>query len=480
MGLVAVLLIDANSKRRKQVANALRSRLGIKIQSTGAAGELPDPAEICSTGDIVAIAIDSNRRAALEWVASMAKNGGAPICYADRSNDWPIAARCRPILAGASALLDSEATDFSQLIAARVQSQVEAAKKKRTDGVQLERLMSRCGVVGASKSIRRSFRSAVRISQFSDVPVLVTGESGTGKELISRAIHSMDPRRSKAPFVAVNCGAISDDLVESEFFGHRKGAFTGADQARAGFVRAARNGVLFLDEIGDLAPALQATLLRVLQDGRVLAIGEDRDEYVDFRVGAATNKDLDELVRRREFRLDLLHRLKVGTIHLEPLRKRTADIETLLEHFVHKHQIRESGLAYTFSREVIDALAQLELPGNARELENLVRNCLVTSSGVATTWTIADLPKHMLEELCVSKPVGAQSPESGAPGWATDVLDTSSWNLSKAMNHCEKLFLEAALASANNNQTKAARLLGITARSVYNKLRKHSDHPIGR
>ena len=348
-----MLLIDGNCGRRKTISAALGSRCGIEIQTASNAGQLPDPAEDPETDAIVAIAIDSNRRAALQWVSSFAKKGGAPICYADRSDDWPIAARCRPILAGASALLDSRHSGFSQELAARVQSLIDAENQERSETERIDRLMSQCGVVGASKSIRRSFRKAIRISQFSSVPVLVTGESGTGKELISRAVHSMDPQRSEAPFVAVNCGAISDGLVESEFFGHKKGAFTGADRARDGFVRAARNGVLFLDEIGDLNPAMQATLLRVLQDGRVLAIGEDRDEYVDFRVIAATNKNLDELVRKREFRLDLLHRLKVGTIHLEPLRERSADIEPLLKHFVRKHQESESGLTHAFGRDVI-------------------------------------------------------------------------------------------------------------------------------
>ena len=170
------------------------------------------------------------------------------------------------------------------------------------------------------------FRSIIRFSTLSDLPVLIVGETGTGKEGLARALHRLDPKRKEGPFVAVNCGAIAAPLAESEFFGHRRGAFTGADRDRKGLVRSAEGGVLFLDEIGELEAALQAKLLRVLQESRVLGVGEDRDIQVNVRVVAATNRDLDQMGQQSRFRADLFHRLNVLSIRVPPLSERADDL----------------------------------------------------------------------------------------------------------------------------------------------------------
>ena len=170
------------------------------------------------------------------------------------------------------------------------------------------------------------FRSIIRFSTLSDLPVLIVGETGTGKEGLARALHRLDPKRKEGPFVAVNCGAIAAPLAESEFFGHRRGAFTGADRDRKGLVRSAEGGVLFLDEIGELDAALQAKLLRVLQESRVLGVGEDRDIQVNVRVVAATNRDLDQMGQQSRFRADLFHRLNVLSIRVPPLSERADDL----------------------------------------------------------------------------------------------------------------------------------------------------------
>ena len=199
--------------------------------------------------------------------------------------------------------------------------------------------MKRLGSVGESQAMMAVFHTVLRVSPLSDMPVLITGETGTGKELLAHAIHQLDPKRCHGPFIALNCSALSPGLAESELFGHRRGAFTGADRERKGLIRAAEGGVLFLDEIGELDDALQAKLLRVLQENRVLGIGDDQEVAVNVRIIAATNRNLDAMVQQRTFRADLFHRLNVLAIHIPPLRERPADLKPLIEHFLEKHQI---------------------------------------------------------------------------------------------------------------------------------------------
>jgi transcriptional regulator with GAF, ATPase, and Fis domain len=315
-----------------------------------------------------------------------------------------------------------------------------------------------------------------------DFTVLIEGESGTGKELVARLIHELG-RRRKGPFVAVNCAAISPGVAESELFGHRRGAFTGAQQDRRGLVRAADGGALFLDEVGELDPQLQGKLLRVLQQGRVLAVGDDREVAVDVRVIAATNRDLDEMVRHRTFRADLYHRLNVLTVRIPPLRERPEDVGPLVEHFA----ARYGGAPHPAATEpFIAALRQARLPGNVRQLENLVRRMLAAHEG-AGPLDLPDLPPEILREVAESAFAAPPSPieaedaapdfpalPAGAPGLDPQgVLAAHDWSLARSLAYCEGLLMQAALAASGGNHSRAARMLGITARSVYNKVHKH-------
>jgi DNA-binding NtrC family response regulator len=352
--------------------------------------------------------------------------------------------------------------------------------------------MKQLGSVGESQAIVAVFQTVLRVSRLSDVPVLITGETGTGKELLAHAIHQLDLKRSHGPFTALNCSAISPGLVESELFGHRRGAFTGADRDRKGLIRSAEGGVLFLDEIGELDDPLQAKLLRVLQDNRVLGVGEDREVAVSVRIIAATNRDLDAMVQLRTFRADLFHRLNAVAIRIPPLRERPADFKPLIEHFLKKYQALRPGSALSAEPEFIEALIQLQLPGNARQLENLVRWALINKDD-DTGLNLRDLPLEIWQQLSEQKlsleaPTAAAdqgnapqnatqaSEQAGIVSSIVNLLDRNGWNLSRSLQHCERLLLEAALHKAHGNQSQTARLLGITPRSVYNKVHKHHLH----
>jgi transcriptional regulator with PAS, ATPase and Fis domain len=336
------------------------------------------------------------------------------------------------------------------------------------------------------------FQTVLRISTLSDLPILITGETGTGKELLAHAIHRLDLKRRNGPFVALNCGAISPGLAESELFGHRRGAYTGADRDRKGMIRSADGGVLFLDEIGELDESLQAKLLRVLQEHRVLAIGEDREVSVSVRIIAATNRNLNAMVQQGRFRADLFHRLNVLAIHIPPLRERPADLKPLIEHFLEKYQSLRPEWPPAVASDFLEALTQLDLPGNARQLENLIRWALVNKKDDAPL-NLNDLPADIWQQLLEQArslrepraPGGAEQElrtsvletlQQDAPAHIMHVLGMNDWNLSRSLRYCERLLIEAALSKTRGNQAQTARLLGITPRSVYNKLHKHHLH----
>jgi sigma-54-specific transcriptional regulator len=286
----------------------------------------------------------------------------------------------------------------------------------------------------------------------------------------------------------MNCGAVSPGVAESELFGHRRGAFTGAERDRKGLFRAADGGVLFLDEVGELPEALQVKLLRALQERRVLGVGEDHEVAVTVRVVAATNRNLAELVRQQKFRADLFHRLSVLTISVPPLRERPSDLEPLVEHLVRKHEGLGGTGSVPVSPEFVQALHQVELPGNVRQLENVVRQALVNREPGAPL-TLRDLPAEIWRQLAeradggLDRP-GTQPAASSANPSAADVPPVLSsclvdlvahngWNLAQALDYCERVLLEAALRRKGGNQSQTARLLGLTPRSVYSKIRRH-------
>jgi DNA-binding NtrC family response regulator len=425
----------------------------------------------------------------LAGIRGLKQKGCKIICYEEGVQAWPLSIRCQVLLAGSLWLLDSAKPEFPKQLQRLLGQLLQAEAGKREEEERLKRVMRKLGSVGESEAIMAVFRTICRASPLSDLPILITGETGTGKELLAHAIHQLDPKRSHGPFVAVNCSAVSPSLAESELFGHRRGAFTGADRDRKGLIRSAEGGVLFLDEVGELEEALQAKLLRVLQENRVLGVGEDREVSVSVRIIAATNRDLDAMVQEGKFRADLFHRLHVLAIHIPPLRERPADLKPLLEHFLQKYHFLQPTRSLAVDPEFIDALTQLELPGNARQLENVVQWVLVNKDD-DTSLKLRDLPLEIWQQMSEqgqhlrvsSEPAdeGKGLPKSTQEAWRQDIptsivnlLDLNDWNLSRSLQYCERLLLEAALHKAHGNQSQTARLLGITPRSVYNKVHKY-------
>jgi two-component system response regulator PilR (NtrC family) len=414
-------------------------------------------------------------------IRDLKAKGFKVIACAEGAGSWPIKIKCLPLLAGAVQLLDSSSAEFSCELCHVIARTARAETQRRNEEHKIATTMRGLGLVGESAAMMSVFRSVVRFSALSDLPVLITGETGTGKEGLARALHHLDPRRSQGPFVAVNCGAISASLAESEFFGHRRGAFTGAERERKGLIRSAEGDVLFLDEIADLEITLQTRLLRVLQENRVLGVGEDREAEVNVRVVAASNRNLELMIRQNKFRADLFHRLNVLFLRVPPLRDRLDDLAPLVEHFLQKYQSLAPRSAIMVGTDYLETLRQVELPGNVRQLENLVRQALVRKT-TDLPLSMSDLPVEMLLQLVGSEEIpGTRNPEEAKQfdsktltACVARLLDASGWNLPKSMEICERHALEAAMASTQGNQSQTAKLLGITPRSVYNKLCKYN------
>jgi two-component system nitrogen regulation response regulator GlnG len=319
-------------------------------------------------------------------------------------------------------------------------------------------------LVGKSAALLDVFKTIGRVAR-SDVPVLVTGESGTGKELIARAIHAASPRAG-GPFVAVNAAAIPRDLLESELFGHERGAFTGAVEARPGRFREAAGGTLFLDEIGDMPVDVQAKLLRVLQTGEVTSVGGRRAELVSVRIVAATHRDLDAAVVAGTFREDLLYRLRVVPIAVPPLRERREDIPPLIDHFVARYDAELTGGMHLISPDAVDKLARHAWPGNVRELENAIKRALVlAASEVIGPDDFAFLEGGPSERVAMSLE-GIVRAEAEA---ALD-RDTPADVHAALLARVEKPLIETALARTGGNQLRAAELLGINRNTLRKRI----------
>jgi len=336
-----------------------------------------------------------------------------------------------------------------------VRKLVEARQLRRENRDLKERLSqveSVPGIVTAGGSMTPVLSMVARVAG-SSASVLLHGESGTGKELVARAIHSAGGR-SGGPFVAVNAGALSRHLLESELFGHEKGAFTGADRPREGRFQAAEGGTLFLDEIGDLPQELQVKLLRALQERTIERVGSNKPVPVDVRIVAATHRDLALEIREGRFREDLYYRLAVVSVDLPPLRNRKADIPLLVDHFLHKHSADLPGTSPVFSREAMDLLIGYDFPGNVRELENLVRRGMVLARGDQIT--VADLPASVLGSRKEAGP-GKESGET-LPGKVAAV---------------ERAAIEEALVLEKGVIVRAANRLGISERALRYKTEKY-------
>jgi two-component system response regulator HydG len=326
----------------------------------------------------------------------------------------------------------------------------------RQENQQLRRAVrkrfSSRNLLGDSAPMRKLRATIERVAGVGS-PVLVSGETGTGKELVARAIHADGPR-AEAPFVAVNCAALPESLLETELFGHSRGAFTGASQRRKGLVVEAEGGTLFLDEIGDMPLAVQAKLLRVLQSGEVRAVGSETVRMVDVRCIAATHRDLEELVREARFREDLFFRLDVLRVRVPPLRERRDDIPVLVELFLERSARRVPKIAMAgFTHDALELLHQYSWPGNVRELENLIERLAVTASGrlvgvgeirEAVRWT---RPGDLVTEL-IKEPM--------------------------TLADLEARYIDAVLDQVDGNKVRAAQILGIDLSTLYRRQRRRA------
>jgi DNA-binding NtrC family response regulator len=314
-------------------------------------------------------------------------------------------------------------------------------------------------LIGDSPSFRRVLHAIDSVRE-SNATILLTGESGTGKEMVARAIHKHGNRADK-PFVAVNCAAIPEGLLESEMFGHRKGAFTGAVADRVGRFMQADKGTLFLDEIGEMPLALQAKILRALQERVIEPVGDPRERKVDVRVIAATNKNLLDAVANKEFREDLYYRLNVFPIPLPALRERVEDIAPLARHFAHTLGATAGKRFTGFSAEALQAMAHYSWPGNIRELQNCVERATIVASGAVIEEE--DLPAYLFASNAGTS--GALVTEGSVPA-----------DLEAALAEVEKAYILAALAQSNGVQAAAAQLIGISERSFWYRLKKLGIH----
>jgi two-component system, NtrC family, response regulator HydG len=312
------------------------------------------------------------------------------------------------------------------------------------------------GLIGDSPAMRETYRLISRAGP-TDVSVLVQGESGTGKELVARALHEESPRRRGA-FVALNCSALPAELVESELFGHRRGAFTGADRDHEGLFQAAAGGTLFLDEIGDLAPAAQAKLLRALEERTVTPVGATRPVKVDVRVVAATHRPLDRLAAEGGFREDLLYRLRVLTIELPPLRERREDLMPLAIHFIAHFAERHGRPVAELTESARRALLAHDWPGNVRELRNAMERAVVLAEDGRID--LPDLPADV---------AGSAAPLRPADAALAGLAYTEA--RSRAVEAFDRAFLAAALERHGGNVSAAARTLGLHRQSLQKRLR---------
>lgn len=317
---------------------------------------------------------------------------------------------------------------------------------------QLQEKHKITSIISGSPRMEQVLSIASRAAE-SNASILITGENGTGKEVLAKAIHYISHRKD-GPFTAVNIPALSENLIESELFGHEKGAFTGAEKMRKGRFELADSGTIFLDEIGDIPPATQVKLLRVLQEHEIERVGGTEKISVDIRIISATNSNLEQKIKEGTFREDLFYRLNIVAISIPPLRERKEDVVPLIEFFIKKYSEKNNRSGMEISKEAVDNLIKYNFPGNVRELENIVERAVVLSRGDLIT--VDDLPMNVL-------------------GFRDEIAMVNKQHdtLNDKIEALEKSMIYDALAQMNGNQTKAGKLLGITERNLRYKMKKY-------
>jgi DNA-binding NtrC family response regulator len=349
--------------------------------------------------------------------------------------------------------------DELELVVDRALEKQQLVRENRELRRRLEESTEGFRMTGRSAALREVLALGSRVAE-TDATVLVLGESGTGKELLARSIHALS-RRSTKPFLAINCAALPETLLESELFGHERGAFTGAERLHRGRVEAAEGGTLFLDEIGDVPLAVQVKLLRFLQEHEFSRVGGEATLTADVRVIAATHRNLETMLREGTFREDLFYRLNVVSLTLPPLRDRRDDIPELVENFIDRFSRRHDRPVSQVSREAMDALIKYSYPGNVRQLENIVEQATILARGDAIT--LADLPAQVR---------GGEEPGGGAGMLTAEAVDG---NLPALLDDLERRLVLETLARHGGNQSEAARRLGLTESGLRYKLKRWQE-----
>ena len=447
---VAVLIVEGEERRRSALRDALGNK-GYRVCTAANADEALRLLEAGATFDAVLGRREANE--AREVLRRYRAAGGRvpAILVDDEGGDGgaqggPNEVVLRPPEGGGE-------------LASAVDRAVEAFRQREAEARRAEaRAGDEGDAISVSLAMRRVFAMVDRIAD-ADVPVLIRGESGVGKEVVARAIHGRSGR-SRGPFVKINCAALPSELLESELFGHEKGAFTGAHQEKPGKFELAHGGTIFLDELGEMHPSLQAKLLQVLQDEEFYRVGGKRPIRVDARVVVATNRELEREIERGGFREDLYYRLNVVSIRVPPLRERKDDIPPLVEHFCRKYGKRHASGAEVVPPEVLQRFLAHDWPGNVRELENMVRRLVVLGD-----------EQHVLEELGVR--AGAREPAATGPGPVVAAPDEGLKEIARrAATAAEREAIDRTLKLTGWNKRKAAQRLKISYKALLYKIKE--------
>jgi DNA-binding NtrC family response regulator len=452
-----VLIIDDDDGVRSSLGLLLKSHFQIETAENGAQGlsllEQFHP-------DIVLLDVMMPDMDGLDTLRALRKESSVPVVMLTAAHEVRTAVQAMKL--GAVDYLNKpfDIEDLTSVIVRVISDgpeKVEAVQQQVTRTSVRMKNDRQTLLVGASPEIEK-LRQLVQQVAVKDASVLITGESGTGKEIVARSIHLGSPR-SAEPFIAINCAAIPHALIESELFGHERGAFTSALEERTGLCEQANGGTLFLDEIGELPLSTQVKLLRFLQEQEFFRVGSSKSRHVDVRVVAATNRDLEHCVREGSFRADLFYRIHVIHLAVPALRERYNDIPLLLQHFVERLSSRYHGKTICFEKEAERALMQYDWPGNVRELENFVESLLALS--VTESITVDQLPPRFL-----FRP-SRDLPKAGSRGESGDKIDFTD-----AERIFETEMLKKALRRTEGDEAKAAEILGISRRILRYKMEK--------
>lgn len=463
-----ILLVDDETEVRASLRRVLSSAGWhvFESESLREAREAVDDDDTCP--DLLIVDVTTKVEDAFKLIARALSRPTEPRVIVTARRDASNAEMAvRALQAGVADVLlkpfDAAALDEALVRAQARKVTVDRKPRRAEAGTSLDlwREKHAPGFLGDDVALMRVFDVIQRVSD-TDCSILITGESGTGKELAARAVHTSSERRTR-PFVGVNCGAIPENLVESELFGHARGAFTGATNTRPGKFVAAEGGTIFLDEIGELPLAMQAKLLRVLQERELTPVGADRAQAIDVRVVAATNRDLEKMVEEGRFREDLLYRLNVITVELPSLRHRPSDIPNLVHHFIRKVNERRNRNISGIEPDAMDALCGFDWPGNVRQLENTIeRMVLLRAHGELE---LADLPERIRGKVVSTTTF--MRPMSDSPSLPNDGID-----LRDAVERFENSLIRQALERSGWNKNRAAAILQINRTTLVEKLKK--------